>query len=420
MSDLRKLFFVLFFFCFLSFNVFSQSIEFSLSSLGYQDFVADEADANNCFSFGFVSDSNVQLVPVISLHLGFSGTEKNSAKILVFLNKAELGSFSSKDLLSVNSVENYFDGWLRINDFRDYLIPGEPNELNICIIPSESASRITLFSDSLIGNYLAPDLSRNNSFEMNLLDEEVAGKDLIVMVTLRNYGSLEQEVNVSYRKEELEHRTPWVRFVSGKSSFEGIVPSCIEWNEFDCIVPGEKSFSYVVRISKAKPLMILPATIDYTNFFGDKLEKIESNRLYLDVKAPPVELVPLIELEKEEFSANELISFIVRLQNEGIIDSPVIQLNVFSDELELNESNQLQELNSREFHEFIYSVQAPAKGTYSIQCNALIPDYNLKFSCSEALIKVTEPELPIELIGGAALLLIAVTVFVYFYLIKKN
>ncbi|MFH1588091.1 MAG: CARDB domain-containing protein [Candidatus Diapherotrites archaeon] len=420
---LKLNFFLAVFLVCISLNVFSQDIEsnqFTFSSLGYGDFSADKIDSNRCFSFDFVSDYDARLVPVISLHLGFFGQEKNFSEINVFLNGTDLGMFSSKNLLSVNSGENYFDGWLRIMNFKEKLIPSEVNELSICIIPSQGAPQISLFSDSFIGNFFSPDLSRENSFEMNLLGDAVAGKDLLVKVTLRNYGSQEQEVTVTYRKDELEHRTPWVKFVSGQSSLRGVVPSCTEFDELDCVVPGEKDFSYLVRISKANPLMILPAILVYTNFFGEKMEKIESNRLYLEVKAPPVELTPFIELEKEEFSANEAIPFKVIIQNEGVIDSPQIQLNVFSDELNLNESNQIQLLNSREQHEFLYSVQPSATGTYSIHCTALIPDYELEFSCTDAAIKVIEPELPIELIGGGALLLISVIVFVYFYWIRKS
>jgi hypothetical protein len=413
------------FFCFLSlifliffsFSVFAEN-KVIFSELGYESVFFDSMD-EKCIELDFLTDLNsFEKTAFLSLHLEFFGKQNTNDKIKVFFNEFLLTEFNSLNL-SIGSVsDSSFNAWKRI------FVPGElineKNKVKICIKTSNSTPKITFFNDSSFGFY-SSSLFKENSFEMNLMQEPIAGKDISVEITLRNYGVVSQQVEVFYRKEELENRTPWVKFVSGKSSFLGEVPSCIEWTETGCIVPGEKTFSYLIRISKTGPLSILPAILNYENFFDEKISGKESNRLYLDVIAPKVQLTPFFIVPNSVFFVDEEIPLKLIVKNTGLINAPEINLQLISDELTLSSTSfNSFELNASESKEFNLIAFSSINGEFFIECNAVIPDYELNFSCEKTSIVFQEKQLPLELIASAILGLIAVIALFYFYFKKSR
>ncbi|MBN2126836.1 MAG: hypothetical protein JW703_00415 [Candidatus Diapherotrites archaeon] len=412
--------FVLIFFLLLSLSVFAQETELVFSDLGYSGIVFDSLNESKCIEMDFMSDVNsFQLIPVFSLHFDFFGQKNNTSFASVYLNDSLINEFSSFELANISGSDTSVNGWKRIYVPSDAI--KKSNKLKICAKTSNSSPKIEFFSDSFFGWYSAPAIEREKSFEMNLLDEAVAGKDLTVLITLKNYGAVEQKVSVIYRKSELENRTPWVKFVSGKSTFSGTVPPCSEWNSFGCVKPGEATFSYLIRIGKVGKLSLLPAILEYENFFGDKISGIESNRLYLDVVAPKVELAPILVVPDSTHFIDSEIPIKLIVKNIGVVDAPSINLSLFSSpELSVSATSfESFELKAAESKEFDLILLSSVEGIHSIECNALIPDYLLSFNCEKTMIAFENPGVPLELIASAVLAIIGIIVLIYFYFKKS-
>ncbi len=406
-------FFFLVFIVLFSFSVFGVS-ELVFSDLGYESVVFDSLE-EHCVNLEFLNDFNsFQRVGFLSLNFSFVGQQNSVDSVKVFFNDSLIDSFSSNQLSSVVFSNNSFTGWRRI--FISNELVREKNVVKVCVTPSNSNPRISFLNSSKIGFYDSP-LFRKDSFEMKLIGEPVVGKDVLVEISLKNFGSEPQLVSVNYRKNELEHRTPWVKFVSGKSSFVGVVPACSVWGK-DCVEPGVKKFSYIIRIGKVGELSLLPAILNYHNFFGEDVNDVESNRLYLDVVPPKIELVPFIQVPRTVFSTGEQFFFKIIVKNTGLVNAQNIELNLNSN-LSLNQTLfDSFDLNAGEEKEFTVTAFSSTKGEKFVECNAMIKNYGLNFNCNKTKIVFQEPETPIQLIASIILAIIAITALIYFYFKK--
>ena len=381
--------------------------EFSFSEQGYPDFYINEADSFDCTRYDFVyeNDLNSGLFPIISLKVDFSPQSTGEATITVYFNSndpiAELKSTDFSNKTARISIP--------INEIR------ENNNLKVCGKTSFSINSIKISSDSTFGVYSAPFFPEENGFELELETyRPIVGIPFNVDAIVRNYGSEDVSVNLTYRKEALEENTPEVTVLSGETTNSGLVPKCVERNEEgECTVPGVYKISYVMVANRAVPMTLLPAQMSYTNIFGEEV-KLQTNRPSIEAFNAAHQLTSQIFLDKDNPFTGETIPVRVSIRNIGT--TKVVQTVItLKTGLEIigKGFRVIDSLEAGQTSEAIFNVKGITEGNYSLGCN--ITYNNKTLECTKTSVSLETSGIGNEVLIGIAFILLALAVFAYYH-----
>jgi hypothetical protein len=387
----------------------------TFGELGHTGFFAE--NLKKCFEIEFLANfDDPQVLPSISLKTSIAGNFRKNTFLTAQVNDHEIGTINESNFVPLESEGLFSTGWVRIEFSKKIL--EEKNTLSLCLLPIEENTKIWVSPDSFFEWGKRPALLAEKSFEMTIDREPVAGEDLTVTLFVRNFGSKEKKVTVTYRKKELEETAPWVRFLTGATEWTASVPSCVKWATKECTLPGEKVFSYKVRINRIGQLTLFPAILAYTNNFNEKIT-VQSNWLPIDVKAPAIIIQPVIELKKTVFSKGEQINFNIITKNTGRLGAPKAILTVHSPDLVLKESRvSLPPLSASETVQNTFSATSNDAGEFRIFCKIHVEEYGLFYDCLPVTVVVEEERVSKEFFGAILLALLAILVFLAFYFKK--
>ena len=383
--------------------------EFSFSEQGYTDFYINEADSFDCTRYDFIyeNDLNSGLFPIISLKVNFSPQSSGEATTTVYFNNDEpIAELKSSDFL--NGVARIS---IPISDIR------ENNNLRVCGKTSFSINSIKISADSTFGVYSNSFFPEEDGFELELETyQPIVGVPFKVDAIVRNYGSEDVEVELTYRKEELEENTPEVTVLSGDTTNSGLVPKCEERENGACIVPGIYKISYVMVANRAVPLTLLPAQMSYTNIFGEEVH-LQTNRPHIEAFIAPHQLTSQTFLDNDNPFTGETIP--VRILIRNISTSRVVQtvitlktgLEIIGEEFRVIDS-----LESGQTSEVVFNVKGITQGDYNLGCNITYNDKTLE--CTKTSVSLKTNSIGDEVLIGLAFILLALAVFAYYHFKK--
>ncbi|MCK4883633.1 MAG: hypothetical protein KAS30_02055, partial [Candidatus Diapherotrites archaeon] len=202
----------------------------------------------------------------------------------------------------------------------------------------------------------------------------------------------------------------------GETSSNGIVPKCKNRGENEeCIEPGEYRISYTAVATKAIPMTLLPATMEYENIFGEK-EEMLSNRPSFEAIEREDMLSVQTTLNTDSILAGEEILIKIKLNNQGKTNIEHINLKLITGLEVIGEKSRI--LSLEPGHEITAEFKAKGitAGNYTIGCEAIYGE--TVSQCVESTLKIENSGLGKELLAGIAFLLVALAVFTYF-LLKK-
>ena len=386
---------------------FSEKIsESTFSELGYETIIADTIQ---CQEYEFVADvPKKEEYFVVSLHTEFLPIKDSEANIGVSLNDQKIGGYFSKDFLN---------DWLRLKIDKSRL--HEENLLKVCLKPSESAVKVVLHKDSMFGTYLLPDFSAEGAFTKELSDNEpFVGEEFEVFINLKNYGSENAVLQSGHSKEKIEEIFPYLKVVRGNLWKAITIEKCRTYLEDACVEPGETSTSYIMKSEKAINLLLFAATASYTNEFGEEIT-IESNRTFLNVRKPELEIIATLYSQDNEMKINESKEITLRLENNSPYSAYNLEANLFADNLSLSlETISIEKIEPNSSKELVFSVSSLESGKAEINCEIIGQDYNKSASCETIEILVKGEEDYSWLVSVGALVLVSVAV--YFYILSKK
>ncbi|HZX20025.1 MAG TPA: hypothetical protein VFF13_03355 [archaeon] len=386
--------------------------EFSFKSQGYQDFYIEGFDSYDCKQYDFVfnSDINATVFPIFSLDFEFLPKPGKDAKITVFLND---GNAIAELKPGIEKQTGKTRIWLPKEKLKSQ------NNIKVCGQTAFTANQVRIVADSTLGIYTTPYFPKENGFVLELEKHSlIVGEPFRMEAIARNYGSEDAQVELTYRRGELEENTPEITILSGKTTNNGVVPKCERRDDLgECIKPGEYKIVYTASANRAVPFSLLPAIMTFENIFGET-SKIETNRPEVEAFEHAHILSAQIFLDNDSPFAGDVIPIVLNVKNIGNV--PVSNVVVKLDtglEVIGGESKTIGVVEPGKTEKVEFSAKGLIEGEYTLGCSV---SYNQKtLECSEGTVSLEAPSLlSNELLFGLAFVLIAIAVFSYFYFKK--
>lgn len=376
-------------------------LEFNGVILTQEDTIADP----QCSSFSFSPFSQFQQKgndTILSIPLSFY-PETNDSAVRVFINSEEdpLQTIHPNDLLD--------------NGFIHIIIPAEnqtipATNVTLCAFPAPITKEITIEKKGFIGLYKQARFDQNDSFitivpiEQSLIQ---IGQEIPVQIILKNEGGEAVFVTLDYRKYELEY----IPLVKGETHFEGIIQQ------------GErKVFSYTIKTIREGGMLLPPATLEYTNVFGEKIT-LQSIRGNVSVEPLLFNVKGVFLITQNRALVNNPITIRWLAKNEGINPLYGIKTTFFANPFGQStispEETSTAELLPSKVESKSITLQFSKPGTYTIYCiMESEADSNKKMNCQEATIRIMEDTRWAEVLLSMFLILIAA--MGYWFIQKKG
>ncbi|MFH1587198.1 MAG: hypothetical protein ABID38_05040 [Candidatus Diapherotrites archaeon] len=394
--------------------------EKTFSSLGFESLVTE---SQTCIEWQFREshDLNYAIYPVLSVHAKFYPIVSNEAMVRVLLNGELIGDYTANEFLGERMRVDL--PWENITGI---------NTIKICPKPSNVTTKIEILNDSTLSYLLKPDFSKDDSFQESLIGAApLLLEETTVRVVLRNYGSKDAEINLLWRKDSLEGETPEIALVKGDVELDTVIPKCAERNGGSkCIVPGEGRFDYVIKPLRIGEMRLLPAVATFYNDFNEEIS-LETNRPEFTVKEPEIKIEAFFTNKSGVLKAGEETEIGVSIKNTGKntlnnIDIYVNGGKINSNNVEINNAELIMIFGENKFHidsiapdsvkSFRFKMTGETPGIYSMVCNVIYEDYDsVETDCAPFTIEFQGDEINPAIIGGGALLILALVVFVYIW-----
>ena len=383
--------------------------EFSFADQGYNDYYIKDVNVFECnkYDFTFHQDLNALAFPILSVKAEFLPEQKNGAKIIVFLN--------DDNAVAEIKADEFYNGFARI------LVPREKiradNQLRICGKTSFSTSQIKVSNESTFGVYKTSYFPKETGLRLELETyRPQVDVPFKIDAVARNYGSEDQAIKLSWRKDELEEALPWIQVLKGETSKTGTVEKCQKRDEnTECVIPGEFRIGFTAVATKETPMTLLPAFMEFENVFGESVGLL-SNRPTFESIPMKNELSVQVKLESDTTKAGNNNPIDIEIKNYGKREIKNILLNLRTGlEIIGNDSETFAISPGQEAH-FSFIVKGIAPGKYFVGCDMIFEETSIQ--CQEAELLVEKNDLSTDLIAGTGFLLIALGVFVYFYFKK--
>ncbi len=381
--------------------------EKTFSSLGFESLVTE---SQKCIEWQFREnhDLNHAIYPVLSVHAKFYPITSDDAMVRVLLNGELVGDYAADEFLGER---------IRVDLPWEYM--AEINAVKICPKPSNVTTKIEILNDSTLSYLLKPDFSMEDSFQESLIGETpMLREESTVRVVLRNYGSEDAEISLLWRKESLEGETPEIALVKGDVELDTVIPKCAERSEIGrCLVPGEGRFDYVIKPLRTIEMRLLPAVATFYNDFDEEIV-LETNRPEFTVTEPEIKIEAFFINKSGVLKAGEeaLIELSVKNNGKNILRN--IEADLITGDLKIIGEGkfQISSLGSDVVESFSFKTTAETPGVYSLNCKLNYEDYNaVESSCVPLEIEFQGDEINPAIIGGGALLIIALIVFIYIW-----
>lgn len=413
---MKKVFLV---FCILALaaHVFAATLsETHLSELGIEELSVDGANSESCREFEFLraGDFGPEKYAIFSLHAQFLPVASRESTAVVSLNGEELKTIKST---------SFVNEFARIDLPHEKLI--EKNELKVCLKTSFTTTKAVFLNDSMVGYYLKPDFSKQDSFLITEISPQspLVFQEFRVKAVLKNYGSEDAQVVLKYRRDSLEKETPETELVKGKTVVPALVQKCIERNEQnECIEPGQASIEFFLRPKIVGPITLLPAVAEFENEFGE-MQLIESNRPSMVIREPEIKLRAFLKTESEEFFAGQPLNAKLVLVNDGITPLFNLIVKIKADGIEVSETQKTHSfefIGQKQVIEKDVVLTPTAAGTFLAGCEIEYLDLEFeKGQCDDKTLEVKEPSISSSIISAALLFLIAGGTAIYIFYLKK-
>ncbi|MFH0955034.1 MAG: hypothetical protein V1777_02935 [Candidatus Micrarchaeota archaeon] len=376
--------------------------EQTFSELGFAQFQNEAALTTACNDFALISNAN-QIQPgfysVLSLHVQALPLASDDSSIDVFLN-------DNQTVLETAKATDFKNGWWRL------YLPNEKlqqsNAVRVCLNTSATTTKLVLLSDSLYGVYQLPEFKSGDFVKIVSNTNPLVGQEFDSTVTLHNSGSEGVDVNVLYKKPDVEFR--YLAFVRGQSGF------------FGRIEPDQTiSFAYTTKATQQIPATLPAAVLFYTNEWGETVQLV-SNYPVMRVENPlsQIDAIVLNKSNQKQFVENQSIPFQIAVTNTGITDVSNISIVLDSSQI-LNEwTGQPSEFNveilkAGETKYLDFSVTPNRNGNFQIGClTRYLSVPIVQTSCQSAELTVEPKPFPIEFIAGIVLAVLAVLIFLFY------
>lgn len=385
-----------------SFSVVAETIaQSSFQALGFAALENNRPNAEQCREFSLFKDLNKNsndFFTVVSLHALFEPIASADANITVFLN-------GEPEALASAKATAFRNNWWRFRLPNEKL--REQNILKICLNNSSSTVKTTVQADSLYGTYKMAEFKPTEFVKSVSTTKPLWGQEFTLMVSLRNTGSEKAAVKIEYEKPGISFKH--LAFVKGETAFEGTVN------------PGETaSFSYTMKSTQTGPFTLPAAIVLYSNEFGEA-EKLVSNYPVIEVKEPDIKVqaVVLNKATEKKLVPGKEIPLEVLLTNYGQFEISNIAL-IFPEQagmaLNSQKNQTIPSLKPGENKAVSFSVTPTAAGTFTIGCKLAYLDFGVKgANCESTRVFVESRSFPIEYLGGIALVVIAILVYLHYH-----
>ncbi len=323
------------------------------------------------------------------------------ARVSVFLNSTEtpFTTFSPVDVIHDDS------GIITLILPRDDIV-AEINTLRVCATSSPSTDELSIQNGTL-GVYQQPRFDEPGSFSMYVNGNPILGDEIEITLQLTNHGGEAVNVNVDYRKFELES----VPLLKGQTGFDGRIN------------PGQtQTISYRIKPLRAISILLPPAVLTYTNIFGENITQF-SERAFLEVNSPPFNVSGAFLVPKNRVNVGETLPVEWVVQNEGIESINGVSATFFMRPSGTLQPAQLvvETLSPSMAHTQSFNVTFSEVGTYVIGCTlASQLDTTLQTNCQSVTVEVVEENSLIAVVFSLVLLLIAMGVYVYIYILPQH
>jgi hypothetical protein len=372
--------------------------EKTLSTSGFSGLIVDGFGQSRCDDFEFAPFTGHDEEgndTILTLNVQTTPTNDNDANVQVFVNDALFQTIRARDLLENNTIHVRLPA-----DIQE-----EQNTIRVCGNNSAVTERVTIRSDTKMGLYQLARFDEINAFQTFVAGKSpVLGDPITIELYLTNNGGEAAEVSIDYRKYELEY----IPLLKGETGFSGI------------ILPGEtKKLVYDIKPLRAVSILLPPAVLTYTNIFDEKITQ-ESTRAFLLVDAPEFNVRGAFLVPQVRVNVNETVNVQWVAQNDGItpIEGLRATFNVYPEGKMTPASTIIETLSPAKAVSQPFTVTFDKPGIYTLGCY-LSPkaDPFLTTNCQSATIEVVEPNTGITLLFSLLILLIAIAVYAYIYVL---
>lgn len=371
------------------------------SELGLSGFENDAASTQRCQDFALFSNT-AQLQPgfytVVSLHAQFFPIASDDATVSVFLN-------DNQTMLASAKATDFKNNWWRVHLANEKLV--QQNSLRVCLNTSSTTAKIALLSDSLYGIYQLPEFKPTDFVKTVSNSSPLVGQEFDITTTVHNSGSESVDINVLYKKPEIEFRH--LAFVRGQSGFAGTIEQ------------GQTvSFTYTTKATQQIPATLPAATLFYVNEWGETVQLV-SNYPLMQVENPlsQVTAIVLNKSNQKQFQENRLIPFQIAVTNSGITDIANVSIVLPQSQGMGWTSNttdfSVDLLKAGETKYLDFSVTPSQKGTFFIGCTLrYLSSPIVQTECQGTELLVEPKPFPIEFMAGIFLAVLAVLLFLFY------
>ncbi len=375
--------------------------EKDLSSLGFFPIIASP-NTTHCQSFsfspfeGYAEEGNDT---VLTLNVEMIPQGDPDANVSVFVNDERFRVIHANDLLSNGNVH--------------VMIPAEEQtnpstKITVCGTESPESQKLTISNTTKIGIYQQARFDTRESFQTLLAGKEpVLGDEISVQVFVSNTGGESTSVSIDYRKYELDY----VPLLKGETGFQGI------------ILPGEtKILTYTIKPLRAVSILLPPAVLKYTNIFGEEIIQ-ESTRPFLLVEPPAFNVRGVFLVPQVRVNVNEPVTVQWVVQNDGIapVEGINATFNVYPQGNISPSTSTVSLLSPAKAVSHPFTLTFSQPGIYTLGCTLTLPrEPVLTTGCQSATIEVVQPNNSIALFFSLILLLIAMGVYAYIYVLPNR
>lgn len=359
--------------------------EMSFESLGYDDFLVEETEKENCFEVFFDIPEEVNLEHdyyVLTINAAFSPIGSADSHIKIFLNEQQ-------NPLKVLEPIAFKTGKYRLTLPKNEL--RRRNLLKICAKAAIPTKSVLVEKNSIIGAYKMADFLSEGAFQL-IPDtyRPAVGEEFRLKVLLKNLGSEAANVEVIYKREALEEKLPEFVFVRGNPK----IGKELKAYNYALKRADQVEFEYVVKAMKSGQYTLLPAVARYVDTFGEFAE-VESNRPQIIVVEPQRRLKAYISSEDRLFDLSNKIGMTVILKNDSVDTLKHVQAFLRLPAEVTAATSQLpaiKELKAGETTEIKVKLAAEKSGTYKIGCGVeyFVGDKGERSECDDVMLTLEE------------------------------
>ncbi len=376
--------------------------ETTLSTSGFNGLILTGPSQTVCDDFTFTPFTAYTAEgndTVLTLNVETNPVSDPDSNVTVFLNDEKFQTIYSRDLLENGNIHILIPAENQVS---------ETNTIRVCGATSSESQSLRVSRDTKIGLYQQPRFNTINSFQTLIAGTKPElGEPIDIELYLTNLGGEAVNVNIDYRKYELDY----VPLLKGETGFTGT------------ILPGEtKKLSYNIKPLRAVSILLPPAVLTYTNIFGEKIVQ-ESTRPYLLVEGPEFNVRAAFLVPQIRVNVNEPVQVQWVAQNDGIVAVNGVKATytVYPEGTINPSSTTIDSLSPAKAVTQNFTVTFSKPGIYTLGCY-LSPnaDPTLTTNCQSATIEAIEPNTGITLLFSLLVLLIAIVVYAYIYVLPNR